>query len=560
MGVKHFYHWYKNNFSSCIEKKPDQVDMLAIDLNGLFHTCAQRIYKYGNLSNHLLYHSKITLLPKTNLTLYRDICEKIEYLRNSVKPSKKIILCVDGVAGLGKMNQQRQRRFKTGATIKDNFFDPNSFTPGTKLMDHLTKYIDWYIRTMITLNPEWQSLDIIFSNEKVPGEGEHKIMHFLKKYANPNEIVCIYGLDADLMMLGVLLPHDHVMIAREPEHGFIEYVNISKFREELFKMMKWNPDYINLNEPVFDKEIAINDFILLSSLVGNDFLPTIPTITIIDGAIDIILDIYKETCKNYGHLTMHIDNSIMINLESMAQFMKEFSKYEKDMLEKKYNTQQSFFPDPLVLKHMKLENEFHVIDFDKYKLDYYNAKFNNANINDIILEYIHGMIWVLNYYKFGIPDWTWFYTHLYGPFIIDFYDVLKHHYKPPLFNLQTPIPPFLQLLMVLPENSKDLVPEPFQHLMNSKSTLGKYFPDSFEIDLTGKRKEWEGVVILPTMSLVDFRQQYDKLEYKIPFIDRKRNIIGKNFIYTFDCSKNDIFSSYYGNIPECPVSVSILYF
>ena len=41
-------------------------------------------------------------------------------------------------------------------------------------MDHLGKYLEWYIRTMISTSPDWQYLEVIFSNEKVPGEGEHK--------------------------------------------------------------------------------------------------------------------------------------------------------------------------------------------------------------------------------------------------------------------------------------------------------------------------------------------------------------------------------------------------
>jgi 5'-3' exoribonuclease 1 len=563
MGVKHFYLWYKNNFSSCILKKSDEIDILCIDLNGLFHMCAQRIYKYGNVSAHLLYHSKIQLLPKTNLTLYRDVCEKIEYLRSSIKPKTKIVLCVDGVAGLGKMNQQRQRRFKTGVTTKDAYFDPNCFTPGTKIMDHLTKYIDWYIRTMMTVNPEWQSLDVIFSNEKVPGEGEHKIMHYLKKYANPSEHICIYGLDADLMMLGILLPFDHVVIAREPEQGFIEYVNIKQFRQELLNIMKWDRDFLQADEPVFDQQFAINDFILLSFLVGNDFLPTIPTITILDGAIDIILNIYREICKVYGHLTYEIKTNqhLCLNREAIAKFMQAFGNVEKEMLEKKYNSQQSFYPDPLVIKHMELVDKKYNINIEGYKSDYYKVKFApDTPVQKIVEEYLHGMVWVLNYYKKGIPDWTWFYTPSYGPFLTDFHDYIINHYKHPKFKMNDPVPAFLQLMMVLPQCSKDLVPEPLNQLMTSESVLGKYFPDSFEIDMTGKRKDWEGIVILPCMNLHNFKTEYDKLELKLSYSDKKRNIFGKNFVYRYDITKSDIFSSFYGNIHECPVSVSIIMF
>ena len=41
-----------------------------------------------------------------------------------------------------------------------------------------------------------------FSNEKVPGEGEHKIIDYIRKN-NPYDSYCIYGADADLFMLSL---------------------------------------------------------------------------------------------------------------------------------------------------------------------------------------------------------------------------------------------------------------------------------------------------------------------------------------------------------------------
>jgi 5'-3' exoribonuclease 1 len=430
-------------------------------------------------------------------------------------------------------------------------------------MDHLTKYIDWYIRTMITCNPEWQKLNVIYSNEKVPGEGEHKIMHYLKKYANNNERICIYGLDADLMMLGILLPFDYIWIAREPESGYIEFVNVRTFSDALIHLMKWDRDFISNSEPVFDKEAAINDFILLSTLVGNDFLPTIPTITILDGAIDSILSIYRQVGKIYGHLTIDLDGMLVVNPNSLENFFKEFSKIEQTMCEKKYNSQQSFFPDPLIVKNMKFMNQKHVINMEKYKNDYYEAKFpQGITIEKIVHEYVRGMIWILNYYKNGIPDWIWFFPYFYGPFLTD----LAKHITPEsiesisTFTKNDPVPPFLQLLLVLPQSSKELIPEPLNSLLDDNSPLKFYFPDTFEIDMTGKRKDWEAIVILPVIRFDDFKLHYESLEKNINPMDKKRNIFGKNFIYKHDPDRSDVFSSFYGNIPECPVSVFLLHF
>ena len=44
----------------------------------------------------------------------------------------------------------------------------------------------------------------------------------------------------------------------------------------------------------FDLERLINDFILVCALVGNDFLPHLPALDIYDGALDLLLAMYKE--------------------------------------------------------------------------------------------------------------------------------------------------------------------------------------------------------------------------------------------------------------------------
>lgn len=551
MGVKYFYPWYKKNCPSCCVPRPKTIDTLCIDLNGVFHLSAQKIFKYGNKSSTLL--NNHNSFSRTNINLFKEICNKIEKLRQDIRPTKKLVLCVDGVAGLGKMNQQRQRRFKTGLTMDVNAFNPNSFSPGTRLMDHLTKYIDWYIRTMMTTCKAWQDLDVIFSNEKVPGEGEQKIMQFIRSGSDVSETVCIYGLDADLVTIGVLLSHPNVYIAREPDYGLIEFVHLGALRQSITRLMRWAPP----SDQVFSESQAVDDFILLTFLVGNDFLPTLPAVSILDGSLDTILEIYRNVGRRHGHLTTCQTSSAMFCKNSLMVFFQEFGELEKSLIEKKYNSQHAFFPDPLVLRNLRIENNRNVLNFAKYRDDYYRSKFRGqVEPREIVRHFLDGMLWILNYYKFGMPDWLWFYPLFYGPFLVDFPGSIAD-YECPRFELHEPVEPFLQLTMVLPENSKNLLPS---ELADVSIHLKKYFPDIIEIDLTGKRKEWEGVMILPTIHLEDFRAFYHQREPTFHSSDRKRNIRGKNFIYRFNPMKREHFSSYYGNIYDCPVDASMITF
>lgn len=79
-----------------------------------------------------------------------------------------------------------------------------------------------------------------------------------------------------------------------------------------------------------------------------------------------------------------------------------------------------------------------------------------------------------------------------------------------------PLRPFEQLLGCLPPSSSYLLPEPYRWLMNKpESPLIDVYPESFTIDMNGKRWPWEAVTLLP---FIDSKQ----------LIDASRNLIDQN--------------------------------
>lgn len=552
MGVKHFFIWLSKHFKTCIKEIPLNkktinvtIDNLCIDLNGVFHPCAQRVYEYGDCKPRARLLKKARKKKYTlrhQMRVFEKVCERIEYYRNLVQPTKRIILCIDGIAGSAKMSQQRQRRYKS-AKDRDFDFDPNCMTPGTMFMNYLSKYIDWYVCSMISYHPEWSHLEVVFSNEKVPGEGEHKIINYMRHHGTAQETFCIQGLDADLIMLGLGVPINNVYILRENYHkskGFL-FVDIAQFRDELMEYIKWK------NPKSFRKENAINDFIFMCFLVGNDFLPTIPTLAILEGGIDVMLDVYKTLGK---HLTSKKRNgTITLRATNVQQFLGTLAQFEKGLIIEKAN-KTGFFPDPIVTKHM-IDNID--IDYESYKREYYSKKFgDDISVKEICHSYLYGMQWVINYYKHGIPDWTWQYMFNYGPFLDDLTREMGS-YKFTNFELHEPVTSFEQLLAVLPPKSKSLVPNIFSSIFDNS----ELYPDDFEVDLSGKRREWEGIVVLPKVDMAVINREYTRLSPRLDERDKRRNIRNKSYRIIKQQSSY-YFGSFYGNILECRANRKII--
>jgi len=175
-------------------------------------------------------------------------------------------MAIDGVAPRAKMNQQRGRRFRSAKEAEDkekealrkvcqlfliitilNFifntlfsyfkgeilpeekrFDSNCITPGTEFMVKLQKQLEYFVSMKLSTDPLWQKTQVILSGHQVPGEGEHKIMEFIRyQKSQPDYNVdtrhCLYGLDADLMMLGLCSHEPLFSLLRE------EVLSLTKF-------------------------------------------------------------------------------------------------------------------------------------------------------------------------------------------------------------------------------------------------------------------------------------------------------------------------------------------
>ncbi|KAJ8684646.1 hypothetical protein QAD02_020439, partial [Eretmocerus hayati] len=65
---------------------------------------------------------------------------------------------------------------------------------------------------------------------------------------------------------------------------------------------------------------------------------------------------------------------------------------------------------------------------DGFKDRYYESKFdvlpnNLAFRNNVALQYVRGLCWVLRYYYQGCASWKWYFPYHYAPFASDFVNI-----------------------------------------------------------------------------------------------------------------------------------------
>ena len=231
---------------------------------------------------------------------------------------------------------------------KQHAFHSNCITPGTPFLYRCSQNILAFVRQKLETDPKWKDLTVIFSGHDVPGEGEHKIMDFIrhektKPGYDPNTRHCVFGQDGDLIMLGLATHEPHFCLLREevvfdmarkkavkalaklenekeldddsqvetltaaasqpPLSAAIQsYIHNSNFELLHLSVLR---DYLALEfetsefypSSKYKLEPTIDDFVFMTFLVGNDFLPHMPALDIGEEAFDLIFYAYK---KNRG--------------------------------------------------------------------------------------------------------------------------------------------------------------------------------------------------------------------------------------------------------------------
>ncbi|XP_011256685.1 5'-3' exoribonuclease 1 isoform X2 [Camponotus floridanus] len=352
MGVPKFFRYISERYP-CLsevikEHQIPEFDYLYLDMNGIIHTCS--------------HPNDDVCFRISEEDIFKNIFHYIEVLFNMIRPQKLFFMAIDGVAPRAKINQQRGRRFRAakdaevqeakakakGLEIpKEKRFDSNCITPGTLFMAKLGEQLKLFVEYKVSMDDTWKKCKILFSGSEVPGEGEHKIMDYIRymkasKDYNCNSRHCLYGLDADLIMLGLCSHEPNFSLLREevkfgkqqvkmtPEETKFCLLHLSLLREYIEH--EFSPIKDKLLFP-FDIEKIIDDWVLMGFLVGNDFIPHLPNLHIANGALPILYRAYMEVLPT---LDGYINEAGTLKLDRFEKFMENLSHLDLEQFNEHY--------------------------------------------------------------------------------------------------------------------------------------------------------------------------------------------------------------------------------
>ena len=180
-------------FSHIVKKHRDVIKRFNqnyFKINNLYLDCNSIVYDCLKNGFATTYANK----EQFEKNLIDAVCIKIDEYISTINPDSRILIAFDGVAPVAKLEQQRNRRYKSwflnemtktfnsnintenDGVIQSFHWDSTSITPGTNFMQKLNASVRTHFEPIIVQNEKI----IIVSGSDVPGEGEHKFMHHMR--------------------------------------------------------------------------------------------------------------------------------------------------------------------------------------------------------------------------------------------------------------------------------------------------------------------------------------------------------------------------------------------
>lgn len=498
MGIPSYYRFLCQKNKNIIQPtyNVNGKVVLCLDFNCIVYYCLSKV---GEYTDDLSYEA----------VLIKEVCKYVEHIYRSANKPNEVFIAVDGVVPMAKMKQQRMRRFKgifmapyeieNGVrTVEQKSWDKNAITPGTLFM----KKLHSALLELCNAHQGWS-----ISGYDQFGEGEHKVMNYIRNYNTNNNTFLVYGLDADLILLSMLnsFKQNLYLMREEMEFNSVVkdiyekeqflYLNISSLKSTLFT----NPT-----------EEYIDDYIMMMSLLGNDFVPHSLSLTIKDGGYVLLFNLLNDFHRRGKFLV----KNKRIEWDILKEYIATFMNQEKDLIEqfckkkkqcfnyKAHNEYEQKMASVYTLPaKWYVESELYDGKMKKDWEEKYYTNFLNNNKLDSVNEYLKGLQWILDYYNGNKIEFDWYYPFMYTPLWKDIFNFIHNDYiGKGIFSYtnEPPITPEQQLALVLPPQSYHLNPN--AKYKDFPKMYPQFYPQKFGVHSLGKKWIYECESNIPILT------------------------------------------------------------
>nr|CAB3472716.1 unnamed protein product [Digitaria exilis] len=329
MGVPAFYRWLAEKYPMVVvdvveeesveiegvkvpvdTSKPNpnglEFDNLYLDMNGIIHPC---------------FHPEDRPSPTTFGEVFQCMFDYIDRLFVMVRPRRLLYMAIDGVAPRAKMNQQRSRRFRAAKDAADAvsiLLKLSSSGPWTEFMAVLSVALQYYIHLRLNYDPGWKQIKVVYT----PGQQDKcflcgQVGHLAANCEGKAK-----------RKAGEFDEKGDAVVPKKP-YQFLNIWTLREYLEYEFRMP--NPPF------QIDFERIVDDFIFMCFFVGNDFLPHMPTLEIREGAINLLMAVYKKEFPSMGG---YLTDSCTPDLNRVEHFIQAVGSYEDKIFQKRARLHQ----------------------------------------------------------------------------------------------------------------------------------------------------------------------------------------------------------------------------
>jgi 5'-3' exonuclease len=536
MGIPFLYQHLVRRHPQIVVSAPPACQRLLLDFNSLIHAAARDV---------------MALIPASAsaATFETAVCTRVvELTRRLVAqcpPSELLFIAVDGVPPLAKMAQQRRRRYMTALVSElqpsPMVWDTNAISPGTRFMRVLAAHLSSHL-SIDAAGAPW---DFVLSDSEEPGEGEHKIMALLRSLPGSGAagVNVVYGLDADLLLLSLVvcatLPTVQICLMRDSpgaaatssarptpwDSAAFAFVDVGVLSAAVAHSVLDTP-------PVSDAvcRALVMDYVALLAFVGNDFLPHLSFLSLhFRHSLQELLRAYRRAAGTTGRYLISPEAPHEVDVDFLGELLAALGEAEDACMATFDAEWYDCRPRPALRGRNACANTLdaypllhktpNIVQPQKpgWRQRYYRQVLGIEDViavSEVCASYLEGLHWLAAYYFHGRQTSDWAYQHpFYGPCVQDLHahlvgaNAAPSAAAAPAKAVTPAVTPALQLMLILPRASLDLVDPSLRPLMTDV-THGcvHLYPLTFNLLTYGKRHLWECVPKLPAVDAMLVRR------------------------------------------------------